>query len=84
MYARLLPDPDGSILLLGPRGTGKSTWIQSRLPRAHTYNLLDTSESIRLNRDPDALFDELRGLEPGSWVVIDEIQKAPALLDQVH
>ncbi len=84
MYARLLPDPDGSILLLGPRGTGKSTWIQSRLPRAHTYDLLDTSESIRLNRDPGALFDELRGLEPGSWVVIDEIQKAPALLDQVH
>lgn len=84
MYARLLPDPDGSILLLGPRGTGKSTWIQSRLPRAHTYDLLDTSESIRLNRDPGVLFDELRGLEPGSWVVIDEIQKAPALLDQVH
>ena len=84
MYARLLPRPARSILLLGPRGTGKSTWIHSLFPRAHVYDLLDTGESIRLNRDPGALFNELGGLEPGAWVVIDEVQKAPALLDQVH
>ena len=84
MYARLLSNPGRSLLLLGPRGTGKSTWIRSRFPRAHTYDLLDTGESIRLNRNPGALFDELSGLEKGSWVVIDEVQKAPVLLDQVH
>ena len=84
MYSRILPNPAGSILLLGPRGTGKTTWIRSRFPEARTYDLLDTGESIRLNRDPGALFDELSGLEPGAWVVIDEIQKAPALLDQVQ
>lgn len=84
MYTRLLPNSDKSILLLGPRGTGKSTWIQSRFKQAHAYDLLDTRESIRLNRDPGALFDELSGLDPGAWVVIDEIQKAPALLDQAH
>lgn len=84
MYTRLLPTPARSILLLGPRGTGKSTWIQDRFPQAIFYDLLDAGESIRLNRNPDALFDELSGLEPSTWVVIDEIQKAPALLDQVH
>ena len=84
MYTRLLPTPTRSILLLGPRGTGKSTWIQDRFPQAISYDLLDAGESIRLNRNPDALFDELSGLVPSTWVVIDEIQKAPALLDQVH
>lgn len=84
MYARLLPDPVRSILLLGPRGTGKSTWIRSRFPQAQTYDLLDPGEFLRLNRDPGALFDELSGLDRGTWVVIDEFQKAPALLDQAH
>ncbi len=84
MYTRFLKTPSRSILLLGPRGTGKSTWIQDRFPQAISYDLLDAGESIRLNRNPNALFDELRGLEAGTWVVIDEIQKAPALLDQVH
>ena len=84
MYARLLPTPSRSTLLLGPRGTGKSTWIRSRLPAAHSYDLLNAGESIRLNRNPDALFDELGALDPGTWVVIDEVQKAPALLDQAH
>ncbi len=84
MYTRFLKTPARSILLLGPRGTGKSTWIQDRFPQAISYDLLDAGESIRLNRNPNALFDELNGLEPGTWVVIDEVQKAPALLDQVH
>jgi len=84
MYTRLLPTPSRSTLLLGPRGTGKSTWIRSRFPAARGYDLLNAGESIRLNRNPDALFDELNALDPGTWVVIDEVQKAPALLDQAH
>ena len=84
MVTRLLPTPDRSIMLLGPRGTGKSTWIRSRFPEARCYDLLDAGESIRLNRNPDTLFDELSTLESGAWVVIDEVQKAPALLDQAH
>lgn len=84
MYTRLLPTPSRSILLFGPRGTGKSTWIRSRFPHATHYDLLDTSESLRLNRNPSALFQELRSLPPESWVIIDEVQRAPALLDQVH
>ena len=84
MFTRLLDTPSRSILLFGPRGTGKSTWIRARFPDAVYYDLLNTSESLRLSRDPGALYQELRTLRRDSWVVIDEIQKVPALLDQVH
>ncbi len=84
MYARLLPTPTKSTLLFGPRGTGKSTWIQSRFPQAVVYDLLETSESLRLNADPGALYNECQSLPANSWVVIDEVQRAPMLLDHVH
>lgn len=84
MYSRLLPTPRQSIFLFGPRGTGKSTWIRARFPDTPTYDLLDTGEALRLTREPSALYRELVSLPPASWVVIDEVQKVPALLDEVH
>lgn len=84
MYARLLPTPTRSTLLFGPRGTGKTTWIRDRFPTAATYDLLDTREALRLSMHPDALYRELSVLPPESWAVIDEVQKVPALLDEVH
>lgn len=84
MYTRLLPIPKKSILLLGPRGTGKSTWIRQNFANAVSYDLLDHRESLRLQKEPYLLFDELQHLPKSSWVVIDEIQKVPALLDEVQ
>ncbi|MBI3540957.1 MAG: ATP-binding protein [Deltaproteobacteria bacterium] len=84
MFTRLLPKPKSSVLLLGPRGTGKSTWIQQNFSEAPLYDLLNTGESLRLSREPQQLFQELETLKPGTWVVIDEVQKVPALLDEVH
>ncbi|MBI5502884.1 MAG: ATP-binding protein [Deltaproteobacteria bacterium] len=84
MIERLLKLPRSSAFLLGPRGTGKSTWIRQRLPQAVVYDLLDLREVTRLQRDPSVLFDEVSVLAPGTWVVIDEIQKVPELLDVVH
>lgn len=84
MYKRLLPTPEESILLLGPRGTGKSTWIQEHYASAESYDLLDSREALRLERDPSLLFQELQHLPEGSWVVIDEVQKVPAVMDEVH
>ena len=46
--------------------------------------MLDQSEYIRLERDPHQLGRELELLDPESWVVIDEVQKVPTLLDEVH
>ncbi len=80
----MLACPEESTLVLGPRATGKSTWIQQQLPRAITYDLLKASDALRLARDPSQLEDELAGLPAGTWVVIDEVQKVPELLDEVH
>ena len=84
MYARLLPTPQGSAFLFGPRGTGKSTWLRERFPRAVGYDLLDTGEALRLAKEPRMLYRELSALPANAWVVIDEVQKVPALLDEVH
>ncbi len=84
MYARLLPTPAQSAFLFGPRGTGKSTWLRQRFPRAAYYDLLDTGEALRLAKDPGALYREISLLPRCSWAVIDEVQKAPELLDEVH
>ncbi len=84
MFQRKLPFPKSSILLLGPRGTGKSTWIQQNLPNAPSYDLLNTRESLELSKAPSRLFQELETLPPQTWVVLDEIQKVPALMDEVH
>ena len=84
MYTRFLPTPTRSVFLFGPRGTGKSTWIRDRFPDTTTYDLLDTGEVLRLSKDPHELYRELATLPRGSWVVIDEVQKVPELLDEVH
>ncbi len=84
MYTRLLKSPNKSFLLFGPRGTGKSTWIRERFPAAASYDLLDTREALRLSRDPQVLYREVSGLPAESRVVIDEVQKAPELLNEVH
>jgi predicted AAA+ superfamily ATPase len=84
MYTRLLKKPAGSVLLLGPRGTGKSTWIRRNFSDAVRYDLLDTREALRFERNPSLLFNELKALPEGSLVVLDEIQKVPALMNEVH
>ena len=84
MYARLLATPRRSIFLFGARGTGKSTWLRARFPNAASYDLLDTGEALRLAKDPGTLYRELSALPADAWAVIDEVQKVPALLDEVH
>jgi predicted AAA+ superfamily ATPase len=81
---RLLRCPNRSFFLFGPRGTGKSTWLRQVLPDAVRFDLLDTSLYLELGRDPHRL-EALIGKRPsGSWIVLDEIQKIPSLLDEVH
>jgi predicted AAA+ superfamily ATPase len=80
----MLQQPDRSFFLFGPRGTGKSTWLQQVLPSALRLDLLDSSLYLELSRDPHRL-EALVGSQPtGAWIVLDEIQKIPALLDEVH
>lgn len=84
MYARLLSAPTRqSFFLLGPRGTGKTAWVRARYPDALAFDLLDGRTYARLLADP-ALLEELVPASHRDWVVIDEIQRVPALLDEVH
>ena len=84
MYTRRLGVPDRSFFLFGPRATGKTTWLRQRLPDAVWHNLLLDGELARLARSPEHLLLEAAALERGRWVVVDEVQKLPPLLDVVQ
>ena len=86
MYARILDLPEKSFFLFGPRGTGKSVWLEQRLGHAALIiNLLKSSEYLRYKRDPSMLAREVVALrEDQPWIIIDEVQKLPELLDEVH
>ncbi len=81
---RILQAPRQSFFLLGPRGVGKSTWLRSAFPDAHVIDLLSEETYQRLLAHPGLLAAELRAVDSGRWVVLDEIQRLPGLLNEVH
>lgn len=84
MYTRSLAIPRSSFFLFGARGTGKSTWIRSRLDDAYVINLLASDQMLRYERDPAQLRAEVLTQPRSRWIVIDEVQRSPRLLDEVH
>lgn len=83
-YRRILTAARGSFFLFGPRGAGKSTWLRGAFPGAHRVDLLDEALYQNYLADIGSFAAELRALEPGSTVVVDEVQRLPALLNEVH
>jgi len=83
MFKRLLQFPQKSFFLLGPRGTGKSTWLKQH-DFALKIDLLRSRERLEYEREPSILHERVAKLKRGDWVLIDEVQKIPALLDEVH
>ena len=81
---RLYHLPAGSFFLFGLRGVGKSMWIAKQLPDAHRFDFLDEALYQSLLADPGLFAGELRRLRPESWVVVDEVQRLPGLLNEVH
>ena len=81
---RLLKAPDRSFFLFGPRGVGKTTWLKAVFPEASFFDLLDSVLYLELSQKPGNLEAMVGNLPQDSWVVIDEIQKIPGLLDEVH
>src|SRR5512139_3936463 len=84
MFTRRMVPPERSFFLFGPRGTGKSTWLRRVLPDARWYDLLHSDVYLRLLADPSAFRREVEALPRGTWVVVDEVQRVPALLNEVH
>ena len=84
MLARTLTiEPNKSFFLFGPRGTGKSTWIRTQLQPALTLDLLEAETWQRLLARPGDLEQLVLAAPPGP-IVIDEVQRAPELLNEVH
>ena len=83
-YPRLLRAPRSSFFLFGPRGTGKSTWARRELPDATRFDLLDERLYQSLLGEPGLFGDRLQTLETGSWVWVNEVQRLPSLLNEVH
>ena len=81
---RFFKAPRGSFFLLGPRGTGKSTWAETTFPKALRIDLLYPSLYREYQARPEKLLDRVHGAPNRSVILIDEVQKVPDLLSVVH
>ena len=75
---------EDSMFLWGPRQTGKSTLLKQLFPDAPYYDLLKSEMYALYKMKPSRLRDECIMMEEGEIVIIDEVQKIPELLDEVH
>ena len=86
MYPRMLAAPtqgDQSFFLFGPRGTGKTTWLKQQFPDALYLDLLDHALYLDLLTRPQRLRD-LIPPRHDEWIVLDEVQRVPLVLNEVH
>ena len=83
-YDRINKPPQQSFFLLGMRGVGKSTWVRTILPQALYIDLLDERLYQDLLGDPSLFAQAIDHLAPNDWVIVDEIQRLPMLLNEVH
>lgn len=83
-YPRLIAPPKGSFFLLGLRGAGKSSWARAQFRDAYFVDLLDESRYQTLLANPALLAAEMRDLPARRVVVLDEVQRVPALLNEAH
>jgi predicted AAA+ superfamily ATPase len=80
---KVLP-PQGSYFLLGPRGTGKSTWLLHSYPDAVRVDFLLGDEERRFSAYPERIRNVVAAMDPGSTLILDEIQRVPRLLPEIH
>lgn len=76
-----------SAFLWGPRKTGKSTWLKQAFPRSIVYDFLKTDVAFAFTRNPALLREQLlvnRERAGSAPIILDEVQKIPAILDEVH
>jgi predicted AAA+ superfamily ATPase len=76
--------PKSSFFLFGPRGTGKSTFVKSIINKNDLYiDFLDPDTFRTYTAFPETLIRTVNAVNPNR-VIIDEVQKAPQILDVVH
>jgi predicted AAA+ superfamily ATPase len=87
MYKRIFDienQLDEAMFLFGARQVGKSTLLKERFPDAIFYDLLKSDLRRRLKRNPESFREALSSQPENTLVIVDEIQKIPDLLDEVH
>ena len=72
-----------SLFLFGPRGTGKTNWVRSHYPNALYIDLLNAKELTQLQINPARLAPRALAHKDHP-IIIDEVQRIPSLLDEVH
>jgi uncharacterized protein len=84
MYPRLMQAPPRqSFFLFGPRGVGKTAWLHQQFPGALFFDMLDYQVYTQLLAGPERLGERIpQGHK--DWVVVDEVQRVPELLNEVH
>ncbi len=86
-YLKISLPKGQSTFLWGARKTGKSFYLKRHFPDSVCYNLLETDQYFRLLKEPHLLRTEILALSKevlSRPIIIDEIQKIPYLLDEVH
>lgn len=84
MYSRTISPPeDKSFFLFGPRGTGKTTWVKTAFPHAIFIDLLESEVYNDLLANPQRL-EKFIPNDFKSRIIIDEVQRIPELLNEVH
>ena len=81
---RVLNSVERSFFLFGPRGTGKSTWLKARFPDSPYIDLLHAGSYLELSRHPERLEALINGQDIRFPIIVDEIQRIPELLNEVH
>ena len=87
MYKRIFDienQLDEAMFLFGARQVGKSTLLKERFPNVIKYDLLKSDLRRRLSRNPESFREALSSKPEGTLIIVDEIQKVPDLLDEVH
>lgn len=84
MYSRIIRPPQKkSFFLFGPRGTGKTTWLKTNFKDAIYLDLLESELFNDFLAQPERLEQFIpKGFK--GWVILDEVQRVPALLYEVH
>src|SRR3990167_1870398 len=81
---RQLKAPKKSFFLLGPRATGKSTWLRHTFENKLHIDLLRNDVYFSLLSSPSTLREKVLATPKQTWIIIDEIQRLPILLNDVH
>ncbi len=86
MYKRIFELPSNfksSFFLFGPRGTGKTTWLRNNFSDSIYLDLLGSELNRKLSAKPENLENYIPK-NYSNWIILDEVQKIPELLNEVH